>query len=158
MVMRMPQWQAAKTVFSYVSVGRETDTRELIDAALLQGKRVCVPRCVGKGRMEARLLRAQAELLPAAFGLLEPPASAPLVPAGQIDVLIVACLAADLEGFRLGYGGGYYDRFLAEARGVSICLCRDRALMDSVPRQQGDLPVDYVVTETQIRNVRFKAE
>lgn len=149
-VLDMEAWRAAETVFAYVSVGYEIDTRALIGAALAQGKRVYAPRCVGRGVMEARLLRGLHELRPAAFGLLEPTESAPAIAPEAIDVLLVPCLAADRDGYRLGYGGGYYDRFLAKAQGVSICLCRARALMPSVPRDAHDAPVDFVITETEI--------
>lgn len=149
-VLDMEAWRAAETVFAYVSVGHEIDTRALIGAALAQGKRVYAPRCVGRGVMEARLLRGLHELRPAAFGLLEPTESAPAIAPEAIDVLLVPCLAADRDGYRLGYGSGYYDRFLAKAQGMSICLCRARALMPSVPRDAHDAPVDFVITETEI--------
>ncbi len=146
-ILEMEIWRAADTVFTYISIGREVDTRTLIEAALAQGKRVCAPRCIRKGRMEARRIRSIRELVPASFGLLEPPESVALVRPGEIDLILVPCLAADNAGYRLGYGGGYYDRFLAGAKGVSICLCRERALWESVPRDAHDARVDFVVTE-----------
>ena len=100
--------------------------------------------------MEARVVESLEALVPAAHGLLEPAEGAAIVPPGEISLTLVPCLAADRNGHRLGYGGGYYDRFLARARGVSICLCRARALMPSVPRDAHDAPVDFVVTETDI--------
>ena len=68
----------------------------------------------------------------------------------EIDAVVVPMVAFDAGNMRLGYGGGYYDRFLAKAQGMSICLCRARALMPSVPRDAHDAPVDFVVTETEI--------
>ena len=147
-VRKSAVWLAAGTVFAYVSVGCEVDTRALIDAALQEGKRVCAPRCLDKGRMEARGIASLDALVPAAYGLLEPAEDAPLVPPEEIDLILVPCLAADRNGHRLGYGGGYYDRFLESAAKPSICLCRRRALLDGVPHEEHDAAVDAVATET----------
>lgn len=149
-VRKSAVWLAAGTVFAYVSVGCEVDTRALIEAALKEGKRVCAPRCLGKGRMEAREIAALGALVPAAYGLLEPAEDAPLVPPEEIDLILVPCLAADRSGHRLGYGGGYYDRFLESAAKPSICLCRRRALLDGVPHAEHDAAVDAVATEAGI--------
>lgn len=142
-------WRAAGTVFAYVSVGCEVDTHALIRAALRQGKRVCAPRCLGGGRMEARQIASLDALVPAAHGLLEPAEGERLVPAEEIDLILAPCLAADRAGWRLGYGGGYYDRFLAGATGASLCLCRARALLEAVPFERWDAPVDMIVTEME---------
>lgn len=146
-VLASEAWRAAGTVFTYVSVGFEVDTRALIKAALREGKRVCAPRCLGKGRMEARAVESPKALVRASYGLLEPAESAAIVPAEEIDLILVPCLAADKSGRRLGYGGGYYDRFLRGAKGTSLCLCRGRALLDAVPQEAHDAPVDGIVTE-----------
>ena len=146
-VLASEAWRAAGTVFAYVSVGCEVDTRALIEAALREGKRVCAPRCLGKGRMEAREIAALGALVPAAYGLLEPAEDAPLVPPEEIDLILVPCLAADRSGHRLGYGGGYYDRFLESAAKPSICLCRRLTLLDGVPHAEHDAAVDAVATE-----------
>ena len=149
-VRKSAVWRAAGTVFAYVSVGCEVDTRALIEAALKEGKRVCAPRCLGKGRMEARVIESLDALVPAAHGLLEPAESSAIVPPGEIGLILVPCLAADRNGHRLGYGGGYYDRFLRCAAGTSMCLCRARALLDDVPREEHDAAVDMVVSEAGI--------
>lgn len=113
--------------------------------------------CAGKARMRAALHSQRAHggapytlckrTCPRLFW---PPGAAGKrgpCPAGEIDLILVPCLAADDAGYRLGYGGGYYDRFLAGAKGVSICLCREQALWESVPRDAHDARVDFVVTE-----------
>ena len=146
-VLASEVWRAAGTVFAYVSVGCEVDTRALIEAALREGKRVCAPRCLGKGRMEARAVESLEALVPAAHGLLEPAEGAAIVPPEEIGLTIAPCLAADRSGHRLGYGGGYYDRFLESAAKPSICLCRRRALLDGVPHAEHDATVDAVATE-----------
>ena len=100
--------------------------------------------------MEARAVESLEALVPGAHGLLEPAEGAAIVPPEEIGLTIVPCLAADRNGHRLGYGGGYYDRFLRGAAGASMCLCRARALLEDVPREEHDAAVDMVVSEAGI--------
>ena len=128
----------------------EVDTRALIEAALREGKRVCAPRCLGKGAHGgardriAGCTRARRPWAVGARGELGHRA------AGEIGLILVPCLAADRNGHRLGYGGGYYDRFLRGAAGASMCLCRARALLEDVPREEHDAAADMVVSEAGI--------
>ena len=132
-VLASEAWQAAGTVFAYVSVGCEVDTRALIEAALKEGKRVCAPRCLGKGRMEARAVSLDARTgRPWAVGA----ASSAIVPPEEIGLTSSPCLAADRNGHRLGYGGGYYDRFLRGRRGRPCAFAGARALLEDVPREE----------------------
>lgn len=149
-VLALPQTQAAKTIFCYVSIGDEVDTGELITAALAAGKRVCVPKTWAGGTMQARQITGLQELQPAAFGLLEPPEDAPLVPPAAIDLVVVPALACDETGCRLGYGGGYYDRFLPQAGGTTLCLCYATLLQKKLPGGPLDVPVQLVVTEKAV--------
>ncbi len=142
--------RAAKTLFVYASVGREVDTRAVIDAALKAGKRVCVPRCQGAGEMQARQIFAQSTLRAAKMGLYEPDETAPLIPPMAIDLVLAPCLAADGRGTRLGQGGGYYDRFLPKTACPVVCLCRRALLFKCLPRDAWDVPAGLVVTEDGI--------
>ena len=150
-VLALPEWAAAGTVFIYVSVRREPETRGLIRAALAGGKRVAAPRCLGEGVMEARELRALEDLRPADHGLLEPPETALRIPPEEIDLAVIPCVAADRTGHRLGHGGGYYDRFLARTGAFRLCLCRGKNLLDAVPAGEYDVKMDAVVTEDNCR-------
>ena len=141
-----PAYQNAESIFCYVSVKRETDTRAILFHALQAGKSVYTPRCLCSGIMEARRICSPEELSPARFGLLEPLADAPLALPDEIDLAIVPCLACDKKGYRLGYGGGYYDRWLAAFRGVSLCLCRASFLAGRLPSDNWDIPMDGLIT------------
>jgi 5-formyltetrahydrofolate cyclo-ligase len=90
------------------------------------------------------------------FGMAEPAADLPVVPADEIELVLVPGLAYDRQGWRLGYGGGYYDRFLAGFGGVSVGVTFHDLLLDTVPHSGYDLPVGWIVSETglfQARNV-----
>jgi 5-formyltetrahydrofolate cyclo-ligase len=115
-LLQAPQYQLAQTLFTYVSLADEVDTRRLIEAALLAGKQVCVPRCGGFGQMDAVIIGGEGDLIKGTYGLLEPRADLPVVGLTDIDLIIVPCLAATRSGLRLGYGGGFYDRYLTAVR------------------------------------------
>lgn len=142
--------QQARTVFTYVSVGAEPDTRRLARWLVKQGKTLAVPLCLGKGVMEAHKVSSLEELAPAPFGLLEPAENTPLVLPSEIDLVVVPCLAANTAGHRLGYGGGYYDRYLQQVACPTICLCRSEMLQTSLPIEPHDHLVFAVVTEDKV--------
>ncbi|WP_367924059.1 5-formyltetrahydrofolate cyclo-ligase [uncultured Ruthenibacterium sp.] len=149
LLWEMPAYQNAKTVFCFVGTSREIDTRLFLERVLLDQKRLCVPLCTGKGVMEARAIASLQTLCPGAMGILEPPKNALCVPPQEIDVCVVPCLAATRQGQRLGYGGGYYDRFLPHLRANAACIlvCREKMLMSSLPVESHDICFANVVTE-----------
>lgn len=143
----LPMWAASQTVFVYISVANEPDTRRLIALALQQGKRVCVPRCGGPGAMHARQLLHMNELHIGAYGIPEPDATAPLVLPEELDLVIVPCLACDKQGNRLGHGAGYYDRYLKQTSAHKVCLCYGSMLQQALPVTTHDVAMDLVFTE-----------
>ena len=148
--LSLPHVEKAETFFCYVSVEKEPDTRKLIEHLLAQGKRVCVPLCLGNGVMEARQIQSIEELLPAPMNLLEPAHTSPLVDAAELDVILLPCVTADKACQRLGHGGGYYDRYMEKIHCPSICFCRGRLIQEALPTEAFDLPVDMVITEEGI--------
>lgn len=156
-VLESPCFQQADAVFSYVSVGAEVDTRAIIERCLGQGKLVAVPRCAPGRTLEWYRVGSLEGLEKSAFGILEPPANAErLVDAHACEhpLAIVPGLSFDGQGYRLGYGGGYYDAFLAQFPGVSLGLCRScQASGHPLPREAHDVPVHLVATEQGIVRV-----
>lgn len=136
----------------YVSGDPEVDTRALIDYALQNGKTVAVPRCVpGTRNMEFYRIRSMDELLPGAYGILEPqPLPENLVTDFENGLCIVPALAVDEQGYRLGFGKGYYDRFLAGFHGSSLSLCYENSITKAVPRGKYDNRIPLVVTEKRV--------
>ena len=143
-------FREASSVFLYVGTGAEPDTAVLIPELLAAGKRVAVPLCRGGGEMEARLIGAAEELRPGRFGIPEPERGAPLLPADAIEFILVPALCFDREGFRLGRGGGYYDRYLARTHAFSAGLCRGIFLRERLGRLEHDRRVNAVITEEEI--------
>ena len=143
-VLHTPEYRRAGTVFAFVGRGSEIDTAPLLRQVLADGKRLCVPLCTAPGVMESRQVLA---LSPGAYGIPEPPAAAPLVPAEEIDLAIVPCTSASPDGGRLGRGGGYYDRFLRRCTGDALLLCREALLRTHIPQEPHDVRLPAVITE-----------
>ena len=149
-------WQQASLVLTYLSFGSEVDTRRIIEEAWRAGKTVALPRCVrGTRTMEWHRVTSFDGLVRSAFGVEEPPddpAAAALASASAIA--LVPGLAFDAQGFRIGYGGGFYDTFIAHFPGTTIGLCREAQLIPSLQEagvlEEHDAPVRLVVTERGI--------
>ena len=146
-LLAMPEYQAAGTVFCFVGMEREVDTRPILEDVLAAGKRLCVPLCVGDGIMELRAVTVLDQLVPGAYGILEPPADAPKVDVDEVDFAILPCVTCNHLGQRLGQGGGYYDRFLAHYLGGNVLLCREKLIREEIPLEPRDMPVPWVLTE-----------
>lgn len=153
-VLGLEAYRRAKLVHTYVSSKEnEVDTRALIGACLNQGKRVAVPVVMPGTKMLAHaLIDGLDQLVVGPWGLAQPdPAAATWLPAAaRIDLVVVPGLAFDRRGQRIGWGGGYYDRFLAQIQAVKIGLCYDELVLDCIPGEPHDVPVDMVVAETTI--------
>lgn len=156
-------YRRAKTILVYVSMPIEVDTREIISKALSDGKRVAVPRCVpGTREMEFYLINSLDELTPGTFGVLEPtPDPERLLKNFSHSLCVVPALACDRSGYRLGYGGGYYDRFLRDYPGEKVLILYKCCLVTHLWHGRFDVPVDRIVTEyfttgTAVRNQNAK--
>ena len=143
-----PAWQSAESVFCFVGALHEPDTMPILQGALSAGKQLLVPRIAGTGQMQLVPLQSLEQLQPGAFGILEPPQALPAVPAGSgVQLAVFPCLAATRSGARLGHGGGYYDRFLANYSGQRLILCPEALLAQSLPTGPLDEPAQAVLTE-----------
>ena len=117
--LRHPFYQEAKVIATYLSFPHEFQTQELIEQALKDDKKVLIPKTYPKGRMEFVVYDPQ-QLVKTSFGLLEPQGNLEMVEPSQIDLIHVPGLAFTTEGYRIGYGGGYYDRYLENFAGHSL--------------------------------------
>ncbi len=142
----------AKAVLCYVSTEIEVDTREFINALLDMGKRVAVPRCEGeKSNMNFYYINSLDELESGSFGVDEPDPSKHIMIGDTRDcVCIVPAFMFDKQGFRLGYGKGYYDRYLSRYKGSTIGICYSENLVDELFHGKYDRTVDMIITEKDI--------
>ncbi|MGN0636268.1 MAG: 5-formyltetrahydrofolate cyclo-ligase [Acutalibacteraceae bacterium] len=143
-VLQNKAFRDAQTVFLYVSMPLEVDTFPILRAAWAMGKTVAVPRCGEDRTMTFHRVDSEAALAVGAYGILEPQAHCPAVWPQKQDLCIVPALTVDKCGTRLGFGGGYYDRFLQKTPMFTMALCY--TLSDALPREPWDIPMHSVVT------------
>ena len=144
--LALSQVEEADTVMLFCGVGRELDTEPILTALLRRGKRVAYPVCLPGRKMEARAVSSPEELVPGTFGIPAPGEDCPVVKKGEIGVVLVPCLMCDPKGYRLGFGGGYYDRWLADYPGFTVCICPEERLLEEMPRDEFDIPVKLVLS------------
>lgn len=147
--LALPQVARAQTLLLFWGVGTEPDTRPILDGLWAAGKTVLLPKCLPGRAMAARKAAGPDGLVPGAFGIPEPGEDCPAVEPDRIDLILVPDLCCDRQCYRLGQGGGYYDRYLARYHGHTVSLCRDELLQASVPTGEYDRPVELVLTETE---------
>lgn len=152
-VVKLWQYRENDTLLIYVSTAIEVDTGRLIEQAWQDGKRVAVPRCVpGTREMKFYYITDRTQLEPGTFGVLEPvPQRCEEMTNWERGLCVVPALSYDWQGFRLGYGKGYYDRFLSRFSGCMIGICYAACVQRSLPHGYYDKPVELLVTERYLR-------
>ncbi len=149
-------FKEADAVLSFYPLSSETDVRGVNEEAVRLGKTLAFPKCVnGTREMNFYVVKGEADLEKGSFSIMEPKESCPLfIPSAEIKTLcIVPALAYDGEGYRLGYGGGYYDRYLLRYSVKTVGAVYHPFLTDTLARDRYDIAVDAVVTDKKIINI-----
>ncbi|MDB9504979.1 5-formyltetrahydrofolate cyclo-ligase [Spirulina major CS-329] len=144
---QLPLLQQARTILAYQSIRQEPDLTPLFSTL---AKDWGLPRCVGK-TLQWHRWRWGEPLVQGQYGIGEPDPALPRVEPSQVDLILVPCVACDRAGYRLGYGGGYYDRFCADPQwqGITaIGLLFESAYVDTLPHDPWDVPLSGVCTES----------
>lgn len=146
-------WSKARSLLAYAPIQSEIDPSGVVEAFWRRGRAVAFPAVEPKARrLLPRRATSWAELRPGPYGIPEPSPASPALPARAIDVVLIPGLAFDRRGYRLGYGGGYYDRFLPHLRpgALKVGLTYAELLWDALPVEPHDQAVDWVATEEGI--------
>lgn len=156
--LKLNQYSSANTLLAYVSTDIEVDTRRIINKALEDGKRVAVPYCVPNTRIiQFYLIDSLDELSPGTFGVLEPvPTEEKRLTDWEKSICVVPGLCFDFNGYRLGFGKGYYDRFLSEYTGIKVGICYSSGVRGHLNHGRFDRTVDVLVTEKNIKSIHHK--
>ena len=155
----MHQYKNASVILTYVSKNPEVDTLHLIAQALADHKRVAVPKCVGEHTIDFYFIKSMDDLEVSTFGVQEPIVErCRKIKDYRNCFCIVPGMSFDTDGYRLGYGKGYYDRFLAGFTGATVGLCYSKCVRWSLPKGFYDKPVDILVTEKYFRKCSSRHE
>lgn len=151
-LINLPQYRNSDTVLCYVSTETEVDTRRFIDHALNDGKKVAVPRCFDNGKMIFFEIKSLNGLERSSFGIDEPceKIHRPVTDDEIKGALcIVPALSFDRNGMRLGYGGGYYDRFLSRYTLNTVGICYSSCMAEKISVQAHDIKIENIITENE---------
>lgn len=138
-------YKSAKSIMTYISYNGEVDTHKLIKKMLLDEKSLYAPKCVSKNEMEARSFLSLSDLVSGAYGILEPVGDV----CQDFDLIIVPGVAFSESLHRIGYGAGYYDRFLKGKKAVTVGLFYEIQKCEFIA-DSCDYPLDYIITEENI--------
>ena len=149
-------YRHSDTVLLYHSINQEVDTTELIKTLLDTDKRVALPVCRDNGEMVFRYITSESDLTKGFFSAPEPNESCEEFVSSKHAVCVIPAIAFDKKGFRLGYGKGYYDRFLTDPSIVKVGFTYDELFVDSLPRGRFDIACDLVITPKGVFNTSEK--
>jgi len=151
--LTLAEYNKCDIIYIYVAKDIEVQTRGIINAAFANGKKVAVPRCIAKEKkMEFYFITSMDQLRQGTYGLLEPvPDICEKVLNDVTGLCIVPGLAFDGRGYRLGFGMGYYDRFLSKFQGKTVGLCYSSCVCWKLPHGFFDRSVDILITEHYTR-------
>ena len=152
-ILAQSVYQRAASILLYMAMPQEVNLDELLMAALASGKQVGVPRVNRQTkRMQAVRFLQDDPLVAGVFGILEPSSDAPIMRIEEIDLIIMPGLAFAINGARIGYGGGYYDRFLENEshRPYLLAVAYDWQVFADLPATPADRKIDGIVTPTRL--------
>ncbi|MCH5191015.1 MAG: 5-formyltetrahydrofolate cyclo-ligase [Oscillospiraceae bacterium] len=151
-IINSPYFERCRQVLLFSSLGDEFDTRYIVNECRARGKRVYYPKCIDRnGHMVFLRVRDGGDLERGLFGISEPKAECEKYAPNPYDIAIIPALAVDEEFNRIGYGKGYYDRFLLKFNGMSVCPCYEELSVSKLPTDKYDVKVDAVATQNELK-------
>ncbi|MBU1992529.1 MAG: 5-formyltetrahydrofolate cyclo-ligase [Patescibacteria group bacterium] len=151
-VENLPEFHDAKNILLYSEINGEVGTEVLIEK-WANSKNICIPKIAGT-KMHAKRIQSTKDLQKGRFGIKEPNGQNDEVAPEYIDLIFVPGIGFDLTGHRIGFGLGYYDRFLKKTNCLKIGLAYEFQIIDNVPGEPHDVPVDMIITEKRIINTK----
>lgn len=154
-LLQFPAYLAATNISCFLGFGTEINTVPFIASAMQTGRKIYLPRVQKNRAMTMHVFTKWENLEKSTYGIFEPTAHTPIIPPSELDIIIIPCLACTQNGYRLGYGGGYYDKYLSTVGNVpKVIICRDAFVVDTLPIDLHDIAADYIITEKRIIKVK----
>ncbi|MGV3464839.1 MAG: 5-formyltetrahydrofolate cyclo-ligase [Heyndrickxia sp.] len=149
---QMPVWKTAKTIALTISRSPEVDTWQIIRSGWLEGKKIAVPKCLPESKqMVFRQITSFEQLESVYFGLYEPIETVTEeIKKQEIELMIVPGVAYNRTGYRIGFGGGYYDRYLDNFHGETLSLAFSYQVLQDLAIEKHDIPVQSIITEKEL--------
>ncbi|WP_420545836.1 5-formyltetrahydrofolate cyclo-ligase [Nitrosopumilus sp.] len=144
---KIKEFRDAQKIGAYYSIGNEVQTNEIIQEMLSSGKEVFLPKTIGQ-EMEFRKIKDFASLEKGNFDIMEPKDNCEKD--NELDMLLVPTVGISVDGVRLGYGHGFYDKFLAQHKTVTVSLVMEKQIVKKIPRSEHDVPIDWIVSEDRV--------
>ena len=148
------EYRGAETILIYMARPAEIATSLIIHAAFANGKKVALPVCLDGQTMVFRRIETLADLVPGRYGILEPPDGAQDVVPDENTLCVCPALCCDMRGYRLGFGGGYYDRYLAGFPGTKAALCYADSFVPLIKEEAFDMKMDVIHTDSFSRRMK----
>ena len=153
-IINSDYFKNASQVLVFASTENEFDTRYIVERCRIEGKRLYYPICIDdSGKMEFKKVDSLGDLQYGMYNILEPKSYCKEYKQKENDIVIVPCLSATENGSRIGYGKGYYDRFLRDFNGVSFCPCYEEMISDTLPIDEFDIKIKILVTQNTLKEV-----
>ncbi|MBR5323166.1 MAG: 5-formyltetrahydrofolate cyclo-ligase [Clostridia bacterium] len=148
-LLSLSSYRFADTILLYSPLKYEINTLEIATDALLKGKKVAYPRCIEDNQMVYHYISSLNDLIPGMYGIKEPSKDLPIFSPTDTEhvICVLPAIVYDKRGYRIGYGKGYYDRFLSGFKGAKAGLIYSEYILDSIPYGKFDLQSDFVITE-----------
>lgn len=150
-ILSMEEYRNAENILLFASVGSEVDTRSLFEESIRQNKKVYFPKCIDGERMEFYRVFSKEDLTNGRYGIPEPSGRAEKYSShSKSDLAVIPAIAVGRDFSRLGYGKGYYDRFLKDFNGITVCPVYPQLLCGTVPNDEFDIPQKIIITTDEI--------
>lgn len=148
-ILSLPEFESAECILLFASVGSEVDTWDLFSECIRQNKKVYFPKCIDGERMEFLRAASKNDFTVGKYGIPEPISDEKYISNSKNDLSLIPALAVGRDFSRLGYGKGYYDRFLKTFKGISVCPVYSELLCESLPTDEFDIPPKIIITPTE---------
>lgn len=148
-ILQLDEYASAENILLFASTKGEVDTRALFLECIKRRKTVFFPKCLDGERMEFYRVCSKEDFVLGMYGIYEPTCTQKYISRGQNDLAVIPALCAGRDFSRLGYGRGYYDRFLKDFNGITVCPIYEKFLISSVPTNRFDIPLKVIITPTE---------
>ncbi len=153
-IIESDYFKNATQVLVFASTEDEFDTSSIVESCRANGKKVFYPICLNdSGKMEFRQVKGSDDLQIGMYNIPEPNPICEEYNQKENDIIIVPCLSVDKNGYRIGYGKGYYDRFLQNFQGISICPCYEELTSETLPTDSFDVKINCLATQNILKEV-----